>query len=164
MKYKNRPTFAYYSTTFWDFKSVPKTWQKLKAKYNFYKKMSKYRKTVYYDFKSQFFVIFLVITGTVYSWKYHFLSIYFPKSRNTVLKIFIFRPAANTTWVSNFILLLILISFNVFASQYLIVMYSIWMQVFLWVLKSRWHFSWFAFVWLLASHAYIAFSQSRQIS
>ena len=90
MKYKNRPTFAYYSTTFWDFKSVPKTWQKLKAKYNFYKKMSKYRKTVYYDFKSQFFVIFLVITGTVYSWKYRFLSIYFPKSRNTVLKIFFF--------------------------------------------------------------------------
>ena len=28
MKYKNRPTFAYYSTIFWDFKSVPKTWQR----------------------------------------------------------------------------------------------------------------------------------------
>ena len=58
MKYEKRPTFAYYSTTFWDFKSVPKTWQKLKGKYNLLKKMSKYRNTVYYDFKSQFLVIF----------------------------------------------------------------------------------------------------------
>ena len=58
IKYKKRPTFVYYSTTFWDFKSVPKTWQKLKAKYNFLKKMSKYRNIVYYDFKSQFLVIF----------------------------------------------------------------------------------------------------------
>ena len=78
-------------------------------------------------------------------------------------KIFISRLPANTTWISNFILLLTLSSFNIFVLQYFIVMYSIWMQALLWVLKSRWHFSWFAFVWLLASHAYIAFSQSRQI-
>ena len=58
MKYKNRPTFACYSITFWDFKSVSKTWQKLNAKYNFLKKMSKYQNIVYYDFKSQFLVIF----------------------------------------------------------------------------------------------------------
>ena len=35
IKYKNRPTFGYYSITFWDFKSlqnVPKSWQLLKTK------------------------------------------------------------------------------------------------------------------------------------
>ena len=61
IKYKNRLTFAYYSITFWDFKSlqgVPKTWKVLKSKNKFFKKTLKYRNTVYYDFKSQFFVIF----------------------------------------------------------------------------------------------------------
>ena len=58
MKYKNRPTFTYYRITFWDFKSVPKTWRKLKAKYNFLKKMPKYQNNIYYDFKSQFLVVF----------------------------------------------------------------------------------------------------------
>ena len=49
MKYKNRLAFAYYSITFWDFKSfqsVPTTWQKLKAKNIFLKidvQISKYR-------------------------------------------------------------------------------------------------------------------------
>ena len=61
IKYKNRLTFAYYSITFWDFKSlqgVPKTWKVLKSKNKFFKKTLKYRNTVYYDFKSQFLVIF----------------------------------------------------------------------------------------------------------
>ena len=38
MKYKNKLTFAYYSMTFWDFKSlqsVPKTWQVLKTNPDF---------------------------------------------------------------------------------------------------------------------------------
>ena len=48
MKYKNRLAFAYYSITFWDFKShqsVPKTWQVLEPKYIFLKdvKIWKYR-------------------------------------------------------------------------------------------------------------------------
>ena len=47
MKYKNRLTLAYYSTKFWDFKSlqsVSKTWKVLKTK-NFFKdvQISKYR-------------------------------------------------------------------------------------------------------------------------
>ena len=61
IKYKNRLTFAHYSITFWDFKSlqgVPKTWKVLKSKNKFFKKTLKYRNTVYYDFKSQFLVIF----------------------------------------------------------------------------------------------------------
>ena len=61
MKYKNWLTFAYYSITFWDLRSlqgVPKTWQVLKSKNKIFKKMSKYRNTVYYDFKSRFLVIF----------------------------------------------------------------------------------------------------------
>ena len=61
MKYKNRLTFAYYGIAFWDFKSfqsVPKSWQVLKAKKNFFLKMSKHQNTVFYDFKSQFLVIF----------------------------------------------------------------------------------------------------------
>ena len=61
MKYKNRLTFAYYSITFWNFKSrqgVLKIWKVLKAKNKFLKKMFKYQNTVYYGFKSRFFVIF----------------------------------------------------------------------------------------------------------
>ena len=61
MKCKSRLTFEYYSITFWGFNGVwgvPKSWQVLKGKNNFLKKMSKYRNTVYYDFKSRFHVIF----------------------------------------------------------------------------------------------------------
>ena len=61
MKYKNRLTFAYYSITFWDFKSfqgVPKTWKVLKSTNRIFKKMFKYWNTVYYDCKSRFLVIF----------------------------------------------------------------------------------------------------------
>ena len=61
MKYKNRLTFAYYGIIFLDFKSlqsVPKTLQVLKAKKKIFKKMSKYRNTVFYDFKCRFLVIF----------------------------------------------------------------------------------------------------------
>ena len=60
MKYKNRLTFAYYSITFWNFKSrqgVLKIWKVLKAKNKFLKKMFKYQNTVYYGFKSRFLVI-----------------------------------------------------------------------------------------------------------
>ena len=68
-KYKNRLTFEYYSLTFWDFKSlksVPKTLQTLKAKNKLLKKMSTYRNTAFYDFKSRFLVFFSpVITGTI---------------------------------------------------------------------------------------------------
>ena len=61
MKYRNRLTFAYYSITFWDFKSlqsVPKSWQVLKTKQIFFLKMSKYRNTVFYDYQSWFLDIF----------------------------------------------------------------------------------------------------------
>ena len=61
MRYKYKLTFPYYSITFWDLKSlqsVPKTWQVLKTKKKFFKKMSKYRNTVFYDFKSRFLVLF----------------------------------------------------------------------------------------------------------
>ena len=40
-------------------------------------------------------LFFLVITGTVWCWKYRFPTIFFSKSRNTVLKIFISNPPAN---------------------------------------------------------------------
>ena len=59
MKYKNRLTFAYYSTKCWDFKSlqsVSKTWKALKTKT--FSRMSKYRNTVFYDYQSRFLVIF----------------------------------------------------------------------------------------------------------
>ena len=54
-------TFALYSIIFLDFsslQSVPKTLQVLKAKKKNFLKMSKYRHTVFYDFKSRFLVIF----------------------------------------------------------------------------------------------------------
>ena len=60
---------------------------------------SKFRNTVFYGFKSRFLVIFSVITGTVYCRKCHFPTVFFPKSENTVLKIFISRLPANTTAV-----------------------------------------------------------------
>ena len=100
-KYKNRLTFAYYSLTLWDFKSLksaPKTLQTLRAKNKLFKKMSTYRNTAFYDFKSRFLIFFFpVITGTVWCGKYRFLTIFFSKSWNTVLKIFFSRPPANTT-------------------------------------------------------------------
>ena len=46
---------------------------------------------------SDFSLFFPVITGTVQRWKYRFPTIFFPKSWDTVLKIFISRPTANTT-------------------------------------------------------------------
>ena len=52
--------------------------------------MSKYRNTIFYDFKSRFFI------SSWQSWKYHFPTIFFPKFWNTVLKIFISHPPANT--------------------------------------------------------------------
>ena len=54
-------TFGHRSITFLDFKSlqiVPKTLQVLKTKQNFFLKMSKYRNTVFYDFKFRNLVIF----------------------------------------------------------------------------------------------------------
>ena len=60
-KYKNRLTFAYYSLTLWDFKSLksaPKTLQTLRAKNKLFKKMSTYRNTAFYDFKSRFLFFF----------------------------------------------------------------------------------------------------------
>ena len=54
-------TFGHRSITFLDFKSlqiVPKTLQVLKTKQNFFLKMSKYRSTVFYDFKFRNLVIF----------------------------------------------------------------------------------------------------------
>ena len=60
MKYKNRLTFAYHGLIFLDFKSlqsVPGTLQLSNAKKVFLK-MSKYRNTVFYNFKSRFLVIF----------------------------------------------------------------------------------------------------------
>ena len=52
--------------------------------------MYKYRNTVFHDFKSRFFVIF--------SSNYRYLLVLeLPKSRNTILKIFISCPPENTT-------------------------------------------------------------------
>ena len=61
MKYENRLTFIYNSKIFWDFESlqsVSKTWQVLKTKKNFFKKMSKYRNTFFWNYQSRFLVIF----------------------------------------------------------------------------------------------------------
>ena len=61
IKYENRLTFIYYSKIFWDFESlqsVSKTWQVLKTKKNFLKKMSKYRNTFFWNYQSRFLVIF----------------------------------------------------------------------------------------------------------
>ena len=99
-KYKNILTFAYYSITFWDFKSlqgIPKVWQKLKAKNNFLKKMSKYRNTVWYDFKSRFFVIFYSICRHRLVLKIPFPDHIFPTIlKYHIMKIFISHPPANT--------------------------------------------------------------------
>ena len=64
MSYKNRLLFTYYNILrFYCFKkslqSVLKTWQVLKSKNKIFWKMSKYRNTVFYDFKSRFLVIFV---------------------------------------------------------------------------------------------------------
>ena len=60
IKYKNRLTFAYYTLTLWDFKSskCSKNLTSVKSKKEIFKNMSKYRNTVYYDFKSRFLAIF----------------------------------------------------------------------------------------------------------
>ena len=64
MSYKNRLVFTYFNILrFYCFKkslqSVLKTWQVLKSKNKIFWKMSKYRNTVFYDFKSRFLVIFV---------------------------------------------------------------------------------------------------------
>ena len=99
MKYKDRLTFAYYSITFLDFKSlqsVSKILQVLKAKTNFFLKISKYGNTVFYE-NPNFSLFFPEIIGNVWCWKYRFPTTFFSNSRNTVLKIFISRPPTNTT-------------------------------------------------------------------
>ena len=58
--------------------------------------MSKYRNTVLYDLKFRFLVIFFSNYQHCLVWKILFPNHFFPKSRNTVLKIFISRPPANT--------------------------------------------------------------------
>ena len=61
MNDKNRLTLAYYSITFWDFKSlqsVSKTWEVLQNNIDIFLKMSKSRNTVFYDDQSRFLVIF----------------------------------------------------------------------------------------------------------
>ena len=84
MKYKNWLTFAYYSIK--SLQSVSKTWQVLKAKNIFFKRCS--------NIKIPFFMIsnpdssLFFFSGTVWCWKHRFPTIFFPKSRNTVLKIF----------------------------------------------------------------------------
>ena len=100
IKYKNRLTFAYYSITFWDFKSlqsVPTTWQKLKAKNVFFKRCPNIEIPFIMISNPDFSLFFLVITGTAQCWKYLFPTIFFSKSRNTILKIFISSPPKNTT-------------------------------------------------------------------
>ena len=60
--------------------------------------MSKYRNTVFDDFKSRFLVVFFsVVTGTVQCWKHRIPTIFLPKSRNTVLKIFTSCPPVKIT-------------------------------------------------------------------
>ena len=64
MKYKNRLTFAYYSITFWDFKSlqsVPTTWQKLKAKNYFFKRCPNIEIPFFIISDPDFLLFFLVI-------------------------------------------------------------------------------------------------------
>ena len=82
---------------FWDFiisRKVFKVFRKPDKCWNqkrtFFWKMSRSR------FPGGFFVFFSVFTSTICGWKYRFPTIFFPKSRNTVLKIFISRPLANT--------------------------------------------------------------------
>ena len=98
IKYKNRLTFTYYSIKFWDFKSlesVPKTSQVLKTKKEFFFKDSQI--PFFMITNPDFLLIFPVISGIVQCWKYRSPTTFFPKSRNTVLKIFICRSPANTT-------------------------------------------------------------------
>ena len=108
MKYKNRLTFEYYSIRYWDFKrlqSVPKTWQMLKT---FLKKLKKTLRNFFERcpiteipffmiLNPDFSLFFPVFTDIVWCWKCRFPTIFFPKSRNIVLKIFLSRPPANTT-------------------------------------------------------------------
>ena len=59
--------------------------------------MSKYRNTIYYDFKSRFVVIFSSSYRHRLVLKILFPTILFSKSQNTILKMFISRPPENTT-------------------------------------------------------------------
>ena len=58
--------------------------------------MSKYRNNVFCDFKSRFLVILSSNYRRRLQFKILFPDHIFPKSRNTVLEIFISRPPANT--------------------------------------------------------------------
>ena len=91
-KYKNRLTFAYYSITLWDFKSlqsVSKILQVLKAKNKLFSKMSKYRNTVFYDFKSQFLMDFSSNYRDRLVWEIPFPNRFFPKiSKYRTVKLF----------------------------------------------------------------------------
>ena len=99
MKYEKRLTFAYYSVTFWDFKSlqsVLKTWKVLKKRtFNFFSFFFNIEILFFMITNSDFLLFFPIISGTTYCWKYCFLTIFFPKSRNTVTKIFTSCPPAN---------------------------------------------------------------------
>ena len=99
MKYEKRLTFAYYSVTFWDFKSlqsVLKTWQVLKKRtFNFFSFFFNIEILFFMITNSDFLLFFPIISGTTYCWKYCFLTIFFPKSRNTVTKIFTSCPPAD---------------------------------------------------------------------
>ena len=67
-KYKNRLIFAYYSITFWDFKSlqgVLKTWKVLKANNYFLKQCSNIEIPFIIISNPDFSLFFPVITGTV---------------------------------------------------------------------------------------------------
>ena len=70
----------------------------LKAKNSFFEKRCSNIEIPFFMISNPDFSLFFpVITGTVECWKYRFLTTFFPKSQNTVMKIFISRPPANTT-------------------------------------------------------------------
>ena len=59
--------------------------------------MSKYRNTIYYDFKFRFLVIFSCNYQHRQVLKIPFPTIFFPKPQNFVLKIFFPHPSRNTS-------------------------------------------------------------------
>ena len=65
MKYNYRLKFAYYSITFWDFKSlqsVPKTWQVVKTKNNFFERCPNIEIPFFMISNPDFSLFFTVIT------------------------------------------------------------------------------------------------------
>ena len=82
MKFENRLTFAYYSVTFWNFKSlqsVSETWQMLKKKRFFYKNLPNIEVLFFYDYQSWFLVIFSNNYQHRLLFKILFLDHIFPK-------------------------------------------------------------------------------------